>query len=61
MAMAKDKSKLGMDEDLKKYITNLKRTSRRKQNKQFMSRLQKYHAYYIVLSNFERDKMVEVF
>ena len=59
--MVKDKSKLGMDEDLEKYITNLKRTSRRKQNKQFMSRLQKYHAYYTVLSNFERDKMVEVF
>lgn len=61
IAMAKNKNKFGIDEELKKYITNLKRAARRKQNKQFMSRLQKYHAYYIVLSNLERNKMAEIF
>lgn len=50
-----------MDEELKKYITNLKRAARRRQKKQFTSRLLKYHCYYTVLSNFERDKMVKVF
>ena len=59
--MSKDKNNLKMDEELKKYITNLKRIASRKQNKQFMSRLQKYHVYYTVLSNIERDKMVEIF
>lgn len=50
-----------MGEELKKYITNLKRAARRRQKKQFTSRLLKYHCYYTVLSNYERDKMVKVF
>ena len=59
--MSKDKNNLKMDEELKRHITNLKRAARRKQKKQFTNRLLKYHVYYSVLSNFERDKMVEVF
>ena len=59
--MPKDKNNLKMDEELKKYITNLKRAARRKHNKQFSGRLLKYHCYYTVLSNIERDKMVKVF
>lgn len=62
MAKAKKrKSKLAMDVDLKQYIINLKKEARKKRDNKFLQRLQKYHCYYTVLSNFETNKIVEIY